>query len=184
MAAFASSYIKTEGSAVTRAADAASMTGTNFSSWYNQAEGTLYGEYANSVTPVGGVARRIASVSNGTDDNRIYIAWGETTSRALFVCTVNGVTQAAISGTAMSASGGEVAGAYKVNDFAVSANGLLTGTDTVGIIPSVNVLHIGTTATAVAGSAGSINHWLNGCVKKVSYYPLAATSAQLQGLTS
>jgi hypothetical protein len=182
--AFPTSYIPTVASQGTRSADVAVMTGTNFSSWYNQAEGALYGEYANSVTPVSGVARRIASVSNGTDDNRIYIAWGETTSRALFVCTVNGVSQAAISGTAMSASGGEVAGAYKVNDFAVSANGFLTGTDTVGIIPSVNVLHIGTTATAVAGSAGSINHWLNGCVKKIAYYPRRLANSELRAITA
>ncbi len=176
--AFPTSYIQTVASQVTRAADAASMTGTNFSSWYNQAEGTLYGEYANSVNPAGGVARRIAHVSDGTDSNRIYIAWGETTARALLVCTANGVSQASISGTAMSASGGKLAGAYKVNDFAVSANGLLTGTDTDGIIPSVNVLHIGTSAV------GTSSHYLNGCVKKIAYYPLRVTNAQLQGLTS
>ena len=34
--------IPTSGSAVTRSADLASMTGTNFSSWYNQSEGTIY----------------------------------------------------------------------------------------------------------------------------------------------
>jgi hypothetical protein len=154
------------------------MTGTNFSSWYNAGEGTLYGEYANSVTPAGGVARRIAHISDGTDSNRIYTAWGETTARALLVCTANGVSQASISGTAMSASGGKLAGAYKVNDFAVSANGLLTGTDTDGIIPSVNVLHIGTSAV------GTSSHYLNGCVKKIAYYPLRVTNANLQALTS
>ena len=36
------SYIPTSGSAVTRSADNADMTGTNFSSWYNQSEGTIY----------------------------------------------------------------------------------------------------------------------------------------------
>lgn len=176
--AFPTSYIQTVASQVTRAADAASMTGTNFSSWYNAGEGTLYGEYANSVTPAGGVARRIAHISDGTDSNRIYTAWGETTARALLVCTANGVSQASISGTAMSASGGKLAGAYKVNDFAVSANGLLTGTDTDGIIPSVNVLHIGTSAV------GTSSHYLNGCVKKIAYYPLRVTNANLQALTS
>jgi hypothetical protein len=176
--AFATSYIQTVASQVTRAADVASMTGTNFSSWYNAGEGTLYGEYANSVTPAGGVARRISHVSDGTDSNRIYIAWGETTARALLVCTANGVSQASISGTAMSASGGKLAGAYKVNDFAVSANGLLTGTDTDGIIPSVNVLHIGTSAV------GTSSHYLNGCVKKIAYYPKRIANAELQGVTT
>ena len=38
---FPTSYIPTSGSTVTRAADEASITGTNFSSWYNQSEGTF-----------------------------------------------------------------------------------------------------------------------------------------------
>ena len=39
--AFPTSYIPTSGSTETRAADEASITGTNFSSWYNQSEGTF-----------------------------------------------------------------------------------------------------------------------------------------------
>jgi hypothetical protein len=39
--AFPTSYIPTTASTVTRSADNASMTGTNFSSWYNQSEGTI-----------------------------------------------------------------------------------------------------------------------------------------------
>jgi hypothetical protein len=39
--AFPTSYIPTSGSQVTRSADNASMTGTNFSNWYNQSEGTI-----------------------------------------------------------------------------------------------------------------------------------------------
>jgi len=39
--AFPTSYIPTTASTVTRSADNASMTGTNFSSWYNQTESTI-----------------------------------------------------------------------------------------------------------------------------------------------
>ena len=39
---FPTSYIPTTSSTVTRAADVASITGTNFSSWYNQSEGTVF----------------------------------------------------------------------------------------------------------------------------------------------
>jgi len=38
---FPSSYIPTSGSTVTRSADIAQMTGDNFSSWYNQGEGSF-----------------------------------------------------------------------------------------------------------------------------------------------
>ena len=42
---FPTSYIPTEGSTVTRAADVASITGSNFSSWYNQSKGSLLSQY-------------------------------------------------------------------------------------------------------------------------------------------
>jgi len=46
---FPTSYIPTTTSAVTRAADLASIEGTNFSSWYNQSEGTVF-SISSSVT--------------------------------------------------------------------------------------------------------------------------------------
>ena len=42
--AFATSFIPTAGSQVTRTADTATMTGTNFTSWYNFSEGAIYTE--------------------------------------------------------------------------------------------------------------------------------------------
>jgi hypothetical protein len=47
---FPTSYIPTSGSTKTRNADEASITGSNFSSWYNQSEGTIFAnfrQYAN-----------------------------------------------------------------------------------------------------------------------------------------
>ena len=42
--AFPTSYIPTTSATVTRAADVASITGSNFSSWYNQTEGTVFSD--------------------------------------------------------------------------------------------------------------------------------------------
>jgi len=42
---FPTSYIPTAGSTIQRAADVASITGTNFSSWYNSSEGTFVAKY-------------------------------------------------------------------------------------------------------------------------------------------
>ena len=38
------SYIPTEGSTVTRAADVASISGSNFSSWFNASEGSIFSD--------------------------------------------------------------------------------------------------------------------------------------------
>ena len=49
---FPTSYIPTSGGTATRATDIATIEGTNFSSWYNQSEGTVFVE-ANNL-PYGG----------------------------------------------------------------------------------------------------------------------------------
>jgi hypothetical protein len=54
---FPTSYIPTTSSTVTRAADVASITGTNFSSWYNQSEGTVF-SISSSVTNLQSSAER------------------------------------------------------------------------------------------------------------------------------
>jgi len=49
ISSFPSSYISTASSAVTRASDLASITGSNFSSFYNQDEGTVLTDYKRSL---------------------------------------------------------------------------------------------------------------------------------------
>jgi hypothetical protein len=60
--------------------------------------------------------------------------------------------------------------AYKVNDFASTRNGAAVQTDTSGIVNAVSVLEIGSA--------------LNGTIKKIAYYPIRVTNANLQALTS
>jgi hypothetical protein len=66
--AFATSYIPTVASQVTRAADVAVMTGANFSNWYLQNDGTFFAEFiSNPVAIVASVSgeRGIIEVSSG-----------------------------------------------------------------------------------------------------------------------
>jgi hypothetical protein len=49
--AFPTSYIPTTTATVTRSADVASITGTAFSSWYRQDEGTVFANWSYPVTP-------------------------------------------------------------------------------------------------------------------------------------
>ena len=174
MAAFASSYIKTEGRQVTRAADAASMTGTNFSSWYNNAEGTLYSEASRPFAVPSGQFPRVMYISDGTDNNRIANNY-QISNAAAFIVSVANVTQASLNPSTTD-NLRKLAGAYTVNDFATSVNGGTVATDTSGTIPVVNQATFGSSPTG-----GAV---LNGHIRKLSYYPVRCTDAQLQALTS
>jgi hypothetical protein len=166
--AFATSYIPTVASQVTRAADAASMTGTNFSSWYNQGEGTFYTDsqtYSASGT---------ASVYYAFLDGNNYIAEKIHSDQHIRV-VYGGTTVANISGgTEVSNTFYKVAGAYKTNDFALSLNGATVVTDTAGNVPTgLTTFNIGSSTT-----------YLNGTIKKIAYYPLRLSNTNLVALTS
>jgi hypothetical protein len=173
-AAFSTSYIQTVASQVTRAADAASMTGANFSSWYNAGEGTFFGAYKGSS---GTGARRAFSVNDGTVGNAItLIASNASGVVANYMdMQVNSVTQVTIGSGAYSDTAQTSAVAYKFNDAAFSKNGAAALTDTSCVIPVVTQFEIGQQAASLP---------LNGTISKLAYYPLRVTNAQLQALTS
>jgi hypothetical protein len=168
-AAFATSYIPTVASQVTRSADAASMTGTNFSSWYNAGEGTMY---ANFNTVASTNFPQVFNLSDGGSSNSIVI---DAQSGVRAVVVVGG-SIAALFTSSKTGSGDVVSLGYKVNDFAASFNGAASVIDTIGTLPALT--------TATIGRSGSLNNFLNGTIKKLAYYPIRCTNAQLQGLTS
>lgn len=69
--AFPTSYIPTVASTVTRAADVAAILGANFSSWYNQSEGTLFASLRTN-TPAN-VNNSLIQMTDGTSNNRIEV---------------------------------------------------------------------------------------------------------------
>jgi hypothetical protein len=54
---FPTSYIPTSGSTLIRAADVCKIEGDNFSSWYNQSEGTIFAEFPSQTYAMGTVSR-------------------------------------------------------------------------------------------------------------------------------
>jgi hypothetical protein len=169
--AFATSYIPTVASQVTRAADAASMTGTNFSSWFNAGEGTLYAEAS------GQTSGRVAYLSANNDVSNFYnLSFESNTGR--WYGAYNGTNQFNIEiSPYTNKSFAKFAGVYKVNDFAISFNNSSASTDTSGnLATGINQLNLGAYPTN--------SFMLNGTIKKLAYYPLRVTNAQLQALTS
>ena len=167
--AFATSYIPTVASQVTRAADAASMTGTNFSSWYSQGQGTLYTEF----NPMALAASSGVVINDNTTSNRIRLATTSVSDQG--TVTTSGTAQAVLDGGTPAANTSmKLAMTYQVNNFALSLNGATATTDTSGTVPVVSQLQIGAETTTV----GNLR------IKKFAYYPLVSTATQLQALTS
>jgi hypothetical protein len=179
--AFPTSYIPTVASQVTRSADAASMTGTNFSSWYSQSEGTIYAEgFLNNPASGGAQQRRLADINDGSNNNRIGFGRALSASDFRIQYVVGGVSLNGTNGQIANNvfPSAKVAVAYKAADYAFSPNGVTPTTSTAANVPVVNTLSIGNDwQNAATGSA-------NGTIKKIAYYPMRLINAQLQALTS
>jgi hypothetical protein len=179
MAAFASSYIKTVASQVTRSADSASITGSNFDGFYNQAEGSFYTEAATFSTN----DAKAVSITDGTasgQNNSFILGYSSATNKIQFIVTANGSGQASFTSLASYVKNSfvKIAGGYKFNDFGGTTNAESITTDTSGIVPVVTSFEIG------LHRIGNPTQRWNGTIKKISYYPARLTNEQLQSLTS
>jgi len=173
--AFATSYIPTIASTVTRSADVATITGSLFSQWYAQPQGTFIVEVIPPSTFAGSPVN--IATSDGTTANRIRMFNGNVSH--IFV-TTNSINVADVDGGSMTAGvTNKVAAAYRQDDFAASANGGSVGTDTSGGVPTgQNVLNIGSTSPTTAIST------LNGHIRSIRYVPVRAADFQLQQVTT
>lgn len=182
---FATSYIPTVAAQVTRAADAASMTGTNFSSWYRADEGTMYAGFINTNVILSANDRFVFRVGNSVIPAQRFTSRLHTSNAIFALGTVrsffnNGSafeysvdSQVYSSGTT-----GQVSIAYKaLNDFAASVNGNTVGTDTSGSVGNVSMSEFN------IGSDANGSNAFSGTIKKLAYYPKRLTNAQLQNLT-
>jgi hypothetical protein len=176
--AFPTSYIPTVASQVTRSADAASMTGANFSSWYRADEGTLYAE---SIAPAGIGAPNawVFSLDNGSISERMFGRYNASTFTTTFAIGALGASQALLTSVAgfTNRQSVKTASTFKTDDVATSTNGASVLTDTSAYIPpNINVLRIG-------GSDPSLVAYLNSTIKKLAFYPRRISNAELQALT-
>lgn len=174
---FATSPIITTSAAVTRAADLATFSGVNFSSWYRAAQGSLLAEWTNG-SDIDGVY--VMRLDDGTSTNNITIIaanTGNTTGQYASV-SVGGVAQANVSTGAVAVAGAvnRLAVAYALNDFAASRNGLAISTDNLGTVPSVNRLQI--------GNGSGTTQQLNGHIARLAYYPKRLSNAELVALSA
>jgi hypothetical protein len=171
--AFLTSYIQTVASQVTRSRDAASMTGTNFSSWYNATEGSAYTEAASLATAYNGTT---VAFSDGTLNSRMIIRGMTTTSQSNSIGVDSGATQWALIFSSQTTATTKWALGYKVDDIAFVRNAATPLTDASALIPVVNQLRIG------SDGDGAVTY--NGHIRQIVYYPRRLTNSDLQTITA
>lgn len=167
--AFATSIIPTTSATVTRATDVAQVTGTNFSSWFNESAGTFALEYVTSQyantpsvlclsdnatstpglnTPGAGSARWWNGTSNVVTSN--YVALGNTRKECF---------------------------AYLSAERAICLNAGPVSSDTLAPWSGLR-------NKAVLGAAATGAQNLNGHIRRLAYYPTRLPNTQLQALTA
>ena len=177
--AFETSYVPTSGSTATRSADNASMTGTNFSSWYNQTEGTII---AKSFIPTN-------SMYSGTFRSLVQFIKSSTYNSDSIFLMINAVVSSAIEVKSSSlrfvsfnqstySSGNISAISYKEKYYTLSTKGLFPTSSLSGALPSgIDKM--------IIGNVGDNNPLgcANGTISRLTYYPKALSPAELQYLT-
>ena len=170
--AFATSYIPTVASTVTRSADVATITGQNFAQWYGQTQGSFVasvGLLASFNFPVPFMAADSAAAT--TKRIQIYLSGTAPTYRV-----TDGTDQAAINTAAVTIpSVSNFATAYQANNFAATVNGAAVATDSSGTVPAVNTFYIGNQAST---------QFINGHIRNIRFIPARAADFQLQGLST
>jgi hypothetical protein len=175
---FATSLIPTSGATATRNADVATMTGTNFSDWFNATEGTILSMGQLNGLNTATAPRIGLNVSNGSTTERIHNFVSSTTAITSRVISSN-TNQAVLVNTVstLPAAFVKTAVAYKANDFAASSNSSTVATDNSGVVPTLDRAYIG--SSEVDGTSS----YMNGTVQKIMYWPQRLTNAELQAFT-
>lgn len=170
--AFATSYIPTVASTVTRSADVATITGSLFSGWYNQAQGTFVAKMTAS-----GVYPHAVDVRTDSSNNVFFYAQAAGTSRtANLDVTTGGATQASLQSGTSATTPFKMANSVASNDFRTLINAGTVVSDTSGSVPSCNQVYI--------GCRGGTTFFANGHIQTIQYIPNATSDTQLQTLST
>jgi len=165
---YATSYIPTAGTTITRAAE----TCNNSKPSVNSTEGVLYAEIASLTTEGTGATR--LSVNDGSQDNNVTIGYSASNTVRIIIRS-SASNQALITSTQTITDFLKIAVKYKANDFALYINGSLIGTDTSGSAPS------GMNDISFDKGDGTLDWY--GKIKGLAVYNEALSESQLMQLT-
>lgn len=159
---FPTSYIPTNGSQVTRLADSCSITGDNFSSFYNPSEGTFFADFEMTDISDSGYV-----ISNGvTSPMFIYTNFGQSQFRIYDKITTDETYGAVADGY------NKLASYYNETEMGILANGeTVTPKARQDFTSFQNVSNL------------RLFYDNNGHIKKIAYYDKALTDTELQLMT-
>ena len=175
---YATSYIPTSGSTVTRNQDI--FTRDGIGSLINSTEGTLVIEPRYFINDGSGTGRKIA-ISDGTGTNRIYITpYQGLASRIRYIFTNGGATQADLQVTGIDITiSRKLAFVWKANRFELWQNGSKISEDTSGTTPSAGTFN----QINFSSETGNGSEPFEGELKQLQVYKTALTDEQLLQLT-
>jgi hypothetical protein len=175
--AFPTSYIPTTTVAVTRAADAISVSSISTALGFSATEGTLYCEFSMPYVEASAATGRVVWELNDTTTNeRMTLRMVAAATDVDVIVVDGGVTQADIDGPAPVANTAlKTAVAWRANDIVFYASGASQGADASATLPTMTKIQVGT------NSGGS---YLGGHIKNLRYYPRRLSAAELATLTT
>lgn len=173
--AFATSYIPTVASTVTRSPDIVSIEGSKFSNWFDPLEGTTVVETENTGTRSSNFSVPIAyRKTYSASSNTIEVFQNNGNFYYLVRTDPPQVDHVGFSVTPTVGVGSYVkyGFSYKQNDFSYFINNTLY-TDTTGTLPT------GLVVAAIGSNDGT---YMNGRIKSIQYYPYRMSNLQLKEL--
>lgn len=167
-----SSVMPTTSATFARIADDAKIAGTNFSSFYNQSQGTWIIEY--EAADVSGSTRYLFNVSDGTNNNRL-IGYVSTQTRL-------SVTTGGSAGTAL-ASTTPTADTTQKAVFAYSASGLALVAGSGSVQSNADLAATNMDRVNI-GAAVSVTTHLGAKIKSLRYYNRRLSNSKMQALAA
>jgi hypothetical protein len=172
--AFPTSYIPTVASTVTRSADSASITGTNFSSWYNPSEGTLFTNLRTLGYASGTFPRPFGFVEFADQFNDFWqVVYNGSTQTVFTETRVNAATPLGVTNQSLTSNTN-----IKIANAVKNGEGQFTSYNGQSIVSNLSSSSSSSINSIVFNYA---NH--NGIISQLSYYPVRLSNAQLQTLT-
>jgi len=177
-ASFPTSYIPTTTASVVRSADLCSISGSNFTGFWNQSSGTLVEAFEASPN----TNTTYVSASNGNIvQNSVHLDNDTGLMRAVYYSGSSLVATLDLGSVGTVGTVNTIATAYSVNDFAASRSGGTVVTDTSGAVPaSLSQINIGTDER----SQTPTSFYSNRCIKSLRYYKKRLANAKLQTLST